>query len=595
MEYDPGDGTCEVKTPNFQEGIGMRIRLAAILAFSICFLTISQSIAKSDTSNDELHKSYGDPPDLLNPLISQDVTSADLRRLTTESFARRRVQNPEEWELFLAEEWEKTETDDGKLIFDIKLREGVKWHRVAARTSSGDRVIEPVEFTSKDVVFSYRVVTNPDVRCPHIRSQYTDLESVKRRGKYQVRFTWAKKYFLAESRTLRFRIIPEHIFSMKEDGSPMPADPSSAEFATIFNGHWFNNRICGTGPYMLEVYEPNERAILVRNEGYWGEKPFYRKHVYHRIQEDTKAYLTLLKGELDIRGLNPRQYEEIQKRDEFKSGKIKVAAYDGSGYWYLGWNLIKPMFRDKRVRWAFAHATPRDKIIETILRNLATRNDGPFAINSNFYDKSISPIPYDPEEARRLLEEVGWTDTDGDGIREGNIEGKRILLEFTIFILQGLEDQRKVAEILRSEYGKIGARVEVTPLVSGQYLKILRESKYDAYMLGWSLGWEHDPYTTWHSSQIDEPESFNDVSYRNQEVDKLIETLRYTLDKKKQVELYHKIHRTIYSDQPYCFLWAGKRLIAYNARLSGVRFYSTINPGYDEREWSTVPGMERVK
>ena len=83
--------------------------------------------------------------------------------------------------------------------------------------------------------------------------------------------------------------------------------------------------------------------------------------------------------------------------------------------------------------------------------------------------------------------------------------------------------------------------------------------------------------------------------YRNQEVDRLIETLRYTLDEKKQIELYHKIHRIIYSDQPYCFLWSRKRLVAYSARLMGVRFYSTIWPGSDEREWSTVPGMERVK
>ena len=66
----------------------MRIRLAVILAFSICFLAISQSIAKSDISNDELHKSYIDPPDLLNPLISQDTTGGALLGRTTEEFAR---------------------------------------------------------------------------------------------------------------------------------------------------------------------------------------------------------------------------------------------------------------------------------------------------------------------------------------------------------------------------------------------------------------------------------------------------------------------------------------------------------------------------
>ncbi len=152
------------------KGINMRTTLAAFLIF---LLAINQVSANSDISNDELHRAYGDPPDLLNPLISNDTTSGTFQGHTTESFASRRVQNPNEWEPFLAEEWKSSETDDGKLVFDIKLREGVKWHKVTVKTSDGVKAIEPVEFTSKDVVFSYRVVMNPNVRCPSIRS-YTN-------------------------------------------------------------------------------------------------------------------------------------------------------------------------------------------------------------------------------------------------------------------------------------------------------------------------------------------------------------------------------------------------------------------------------------
>jgi ABC-type transport system substrate-binding protein len=558
-------------------------------------LAVNQNIAAQNISNDELHRAYGDPPDLLNPLISSDTTSEAFLRHTMESLADRKVQNPNELEPVLAEEWEKIETDDGKLIFDIKLREGVKWHRVTVKTSEGTKTMEPAEFTSKDVVFSYRVMMNPNVRCAHIRSYYTDLESVKRRGKYQVRFTWSSKYFLSEDFTLGFPIIPEHILSMKEDGSPMPADPSSEEFGNLFNDHWFNNWICGTGRYMLETYDPNERVVLVRNEDYWGEEPFYKKFVYHRIQEDTKAYLTFLKGELDTEGLNPKQYEEIQDRDEFRSGMIKSAIYDYPSYLYLGWNLTKPIFKDKQTRWAFAHATPRGKIIETILRGLATRTDGPFNIHSDAYDRSLPSVEYEPDKSRTLLEEAGWTDTDGDGIREKSIEGKRIPLEFSIIIPEGSENARKISEVLRSEYGKVGAKIEINPLPWGQFLNVLKDRSFDGCILGWALGWKQDPYQLWHSSQADEPESSNHVSYRNKDVDELIETLRYTLDEGNQIELYHKIHRLIYEDQPYCFLWVSKAIAAYNARLSGVKFYSTVRPCYDEREWSTIPGMERVK
>lgn len=573
----------------------MKIRYSIYLPLLICFLAVGQSVAESNISNDELHSSYGDPPDLLNPILSMDTTSGRFLWDTMESFARRRVHNPNEWEPFLAEEWTKKETDDGKLIIDIKLREGVEWHGITARTSSGQRTVEPAEFTSKDVVFSYRVIMNPNVRCPHLRVPFADLESVKRRGKYQVRFTWSKKYFLAEEATLGFRIIPEHIFSMREDGSPMPADPSSEEFATIFNGHWFNDQICGTGPYKLEVYEPNERVTLVRNEDYWGAKPFYRRLVYHRIQEDTKAYLTFLKGELDVRGLSPKQYDEIQNREGVKSGKLKAATYDGPGYLFLAWNLARPIFEDKRVRWGLAYATPRGKIIETILKGLAVKMDGPFYIHSDAYDKSVPSVMYSPEKAIELLEEAGWKDTDGDGIREKNMAGKRIPLEFSINIIEGNEDHRKISEVLCSEYGKVGAKIEIIPVPWGQFLKVVKDRSIDACIVGYALGWKSEPYHFWHSSQADEPGSLNFISYRNSEVDQLIDKLRYTLDEDDQIELYHRIHRLIYEDQPYCFLWVSKRIMAYNTRLSGVRFYSTINPGFDQREWSTVPGMERVK
>ena len=124
---------------------------------------------------------------------------------------------------------------------------------------------------------------------------------------------------------------------------------------------------------------------------------------------------------------------------------------------------------------------------------------------------------------------------------------------------------------------------------------MLKERSFDACILGWALGWKQDPNQIWNSAQADEPESSNHISYRNKDVDKLIGELRYTLDEEKQTELYHEIHRLIYEDQPYCFLWVGKAIAAYNSRLSGVKYYSTIRPGYDQREWSTVPGMERVK
>lgn len=546
-------------------------------------------------TNDELVRAYPDDPDTLNPLLANDTQSEEFFRHTTEGFAARTVQNPDVWEKQLATDWKRTETEDGKLVFDITLRQGVKWHKVTVKTAAGEKTIEPREFTSNDVYFTYQVMMNPHVRCAAIRSYYGDLEDVKRTGKYSVQFIWKKKYFLAEEFTLGFSPIPRHIFAYKEDGSPLPADVSSEAFAEEFNRHWFNGWICGTGPMKLSVYIPKERVELVRNENYWGQPAYYNKYVYLRVQDDTKRYLMFLKGETDTAGLTPKRYDEIKERKEYKSGEISVETFDYPVYRYLGWNLNRAIFKDRRVRWAFAHATPREKITKTILRGLASVTDGPFNKNSKAYDKTIPTVQYDPEKAKKLLKEAGWEDTDGNGVLEKNIEGKRIELAFTVIIYQGSEDYQKMAEVLRDEYGKVGAKLEILPLPWDQFLKVLKERKFDACILGWALSWTNDPYQIWHSSQADEEDSSNHISYRNKEVDELIETLRYTIDEDKQVEIYHKIHRIIYDDQPYCFLWVDKGIVAYSNRLTNVRFYGTIRPCYDIREWRTVAGKERVK
>ena len=107
-------------------------------------------------------------------------------------------------------------------------------------------------------------------------------------------------------------------------------------------------------------------------------------------------------------------------------------------------------------------------------------------------------MEYDPEKSKKLLEEAGWIDTDGDGIREKNIDGKRIPLEFSVVIYAGSEDYQKIAEVLRSEYGKIGAKIGIKPTPWGQFLKVLKERSFDACILGWALGWKSDPYQIWY-------------------------------------------------------------------------------------------------
>src|SRR5207253_1696779 len=100
---------------------------------------------------------------------------------------------------------------------------------------------------------------------------------------------------------------------------------------------------------------------------------------------------------------------------------------------------------------------------------------------------------------------------------------------------------------------------------------------FDAVLRGWSLAWRADPYQTWYGGNADLTATSNIIGYQNDEVDKWVVALRSTLDRKKQLEIYHRIHELIYDDQPYTFLYSEKLTCGYNARLKNVRFYA-VNP-----------------
>jgi len=131
--------------------------------------------------------------------------------------------------------------------------------------------------------------------------------------------------------------------------------------------------------------------------------------------------------------------------------------------------------------------------------------------------------------------------------------------------------------------------VRLSSIKWAELLTKTRSKDFDAVLLGWAQSWKDDPYPLWDSSQAEVPQSQNYISYSNPEVDKLIATLRVTTDRPKQIELYRGIHRLLYEDQPYTFLFQEKMTVGYDARLKNLKFYP-VRPCFDDREWySTRP------
>lgn len=548
---------------------------------------------KEPSENDVLLTYYGDDPDTLNLITSSDTVSTAFQRYVYEGLADRKFSNPDEWEPALAESWD---FDKDTLTFTINLRKGVYWHPM--KLPSG-KDVPKTEFTSADVKFTYDCILNENIDAASLRSYYTNPDAKDDTEKYKIKVTvvdkhkvkiqWSEPYFLADEFTLATPIMPRHVYGMDENGEPISLDfRNSKEFADAFNNHWANTKMCGTGPLIFEKWEKENSSTLIRNEDYWGQ-PFYFKRLIYRYISNTQTSLQqVLQNNLDW-GVIPEKDHYVQNKDHanVKSGKVKLVDYDYPGYRYMGFNVKRDLFADKRVRWAVSHAVPVDDIVDKVYHGLAQRLSGPFLPGSTANDDSIKPVPYDLDKAKELLDEAGWKDTDGNGIRDKMIAGRKVEASFELMIYAESPQYQRIAEIIGENCRKIGMECRITPAQWALMLQNLRKKEFDVTILGWALNWKSDPFQIFHGSQADLPESSNSIGYQNPDVDKLIEELRVTLDEDKQTEIFHKIHKLIYDDQPYTFLFMDKATAGYDTRIENIQFYK-IRPGVDLRDWTAT-------
>ena len=302
-----------------------------------------------------------------------------------------------------------------------------------------------------------------------------------------------------------------------------------------------------------------------------------------RIINNMDAALVALKSEdLDLLGLQPLQYTQQTETSKFKASFEKVLYFSPS-YTYVGWNNEHPIFSDRRVRTAMTHLINRRQIVKTILSDLGRVIDSPIYRFRPEYDTSLYSHPYDPSLALSLFKDAGWEDSDGDGILDKVIDGKRVKFRFEIKFNSGNDSRKAIALTIQDELKKHGIECTVRQLDWTIYLDHVRNHKFDAIILGWLMSVNPpDAFQVWHSSQADNKGS-NAISYKNPEVDKILEEYRREFDPMKRIELYGRFQKILNEDQPYTFLYMPKSAVAYHKRFRNVEVLPI--GGLRPREW----------
>jgi ABC-type transport system substrate-binding protein len=215
--------------------------------------------------------------------------------------------------------------------------------------------------------------------------------------------------------------------------------------------------------------------------------------------------------------------------------------------------MRRPPFDDERVRRALGMAIDVREIIDFVLYGQAARTTGPFPQQTEYYDPSVAPLPYDPAGALSLLEEAGYRKNAA-----GRLEKDGKPLAFTIITNHGNETRKAIMTIAQNAWQRLGIQVEALTLEWAVFIKEkVNKFDFDAVVLGWSMGLDPDIYQIFHSSQAGEFQ-LNFVGYRNPRADDLIVRIRQEYDHARQVAMARELHRLIAADQPYTFLYVGR-------------------------------------
>jgi len=483
-------------------------------------------------TGDTLIKTEGSDAQSLTPLVTNDAYARRVHWYTHEYLVNFDLDAPFELTPGLAREWEVS--DDG-FTLTFRLFEHATW-------SDG----EPV--TADDVIFTWDTAMNSKHDTAHLRGYIEpNVESWRKLDDHTVQFKMKQEYFDAVGICGQLLpIIPEHVYGDYDEDT-------------------FNEDIqdvcVGSGPYVLEKWEKNRQIVLVRNNNYWGSKPALERIVTRIIKNDLANLQEFKARNVDLIAPTAEQWTESINAPWFREKEVKKNLYYSprGGYSYIGYNLRKPHFAEKRTRQALTMLIDRQAIIDNLLNGMGRVISGPFYFKSDQYNHDVEPWPYDPERAKALLADVGWEDTDNDGVLDKDLtgNGQREPFEVTYLLPAGSSGDfgDKLQRFVKDAFGEAGIKLNLDRLEWTVFLERLNSRQYDMVTLSWTGGVEGDPYQIWHSDS-EANKGSNHVGFKNERADELIELGRRTMDYDQRMKYWHKFHEIIHEEQPYTFITA---------------------------------------
>lgn len=454
------------------------------------------------------------------------------------------------------------------------------------------RFSDGIPLTGEDVIFTAKAIALSFSKS----SEEIERVELVNGNPYLVRFVVSKPDYYRRSDFSLMRILPKHILDpdrlsdmielgeLKEEKSSNPAIKKLSDLMNRPEVSRDPAYLVGSGPYKLEKWELNQTISLIRNDNYWNRTSItsYPDKIIWKIINDNSAALIAAKNkEIDVLSIEPKfYYTELGNPVDFK---LKTATVTSNSYQFISWNELNPLFKDSKVRLALAYLIDRKNIIAKVLYGQAIPVQSHIFVDRKNLNTDLPEIEFDPVKGRKLLEEAGWKDTDGDGILDKVIDGKKTDFKFTL--LSSTSYDKQIMIVYAEELKKAGILMDLVMLEFAVYIKKIAEHEFDARYGMWTLGNSFlNPYPIFHSSQA-EPGGRNTMSFINRESDSLLEQYQLEFDESKRIDIIKKWQKLIYDEQPYLFLWILKDIYIYDDRFNNTRWYNLVGSARFNEWW----------
>ena len=452
-------------------------------------------------------------PSVLDPRFATDAISSTVCGLIYPGLLRR--DKKLNLEPYLAKSVDQP--DDKTYV--IHLNEGITFHNGK-------------ELTSADVRYTFESILNPENGSPK-KSSFSKIESIDTPDKQTVviKLTEVFAPFLGN---LTLGIVPEGTSDLTK--APV-----------------------GSGPFEFSSYERGAELSLKSFDNYFKGKPKLSGVIFKIIPDETVRMLALKKGDIHLvsNGITPAVLPWLKEQIN-----LKIIQETGTNVSYLGFNMEDEILKNSKVRKAIGHAVDRASIIKFLLKDTAVEAESIIAPSNEFYNPNLKQLAYDPDAAKKLLDEAGYTEKN-DGTPRFSLTYKT----------SKNPTRKKIAEIIGEQLRQVGIDVSIKSFEWGTFFSDIKSGNFQIYSLTWVGVADPDIYHYIFHSESLPPDGANRGRYFNAELDNLLTLGRKTVSLKKRKEIYARAQEIIAKDSPYIHLWFSKNVAVMDKRVTGFQLY----------------------